>query len=92
MRIVDPTHGVPADEDAAPVARAGAPATGLCLFSNSKPGANELLAGIARRLEADRGVRDVGFAAKPNAAAAADTATIDHLAAQYRMAIVAIAD
>lgn len=91
MRIVDPTFGLPAAEDAVAVEQPAA-AAGLCLFSNSKPGARELLAGVARRLEAERGLRDIGFAAKPNAAAAADTATLDHLAARYRAAVVAIAD
>lgn len=91
MRIVDPTFGVPADQDAVAVERAAA-AAGLCLFSNSKPGANELLDGVGRRLAAERGVSDIGFAAKPNAAAAAETATLDHLAAQYRTAVVAIGD
>jgi hypothetical protein len=92
MRIVDPTYGVPADDDVVPAARSCGRSGGLCLFSNSKPGAGELLAGIARRLETERGVRDIGFAAKPNAAAGADAVTIDHLAAQYRMAVVAIGD
>ena len=91
MRIVDPTFGLPADEDSVALERTAA-TSGLVLFSNSKPGANDLLAGIARRLEAERGVRDIGFASKPNAAAAADLVTIDHLAAQYRAAIVAIGD
>ena len=90
MRVVDPTYGMPAEEDAVTVEQAAA--AGLCLFSNSKPGANELLAGVARRLEAERGLRDIGFAAKANAAAAADTAMLDHLAAQYRAAVVAIGD
>lgn len=91
MRIVDPTFGVPDEEGPVGVTRS-ATATGLCLFSNSKPGADELLAGIARRLEAERGLRDIGHVAKPNAAAAADPATLDHLAAQYRTAVVAIGD
>lgn len=91
MRIVDPTFGTFEDEEPVDVAQSAA-GTGLCVFSNSKPGADELLAGIARRLEAGRGLRDIGYAAKPNAAAAAETATIDRLAAQYRTAVVAIGD
>lgn len=91
MRVVDPTYGLPAREDRVVIEHAAA-AAGLCLFSNSKPGANELLAGIGRRLEAERGLRGIGFASKANAAAAADTATLDHLAAQYRAAVVAIGD
>lgn len=91
MRIVDPTHAVPAVAAPAAPTAPGAAAAGLCLFSNSKPGARELLAGLAQRL-AERGVHEVGFAAKPNAAVAADAATLDHLAARYRAAVVAIAD
>jgi hypothetical protein len=92
MRIVDPTYGVPAESAAVLVAPNDERPGGLCLFSNSKPGAGELLAGIARRLETERGVRDIGFASKPSAAVGADAVTIDHLAAQYRMAVVAIGD
>lgn len=92
MRIVDPTYGTPVEEELLESVRDGAAAGALCLFSNSKPGANELLTGVGRRLAGERGFGDIGFAAKPNAAAAADTVTIDHLAEQYRMAIVAIGD
>ncbi|MBO0851280.1 MAG: hypothetical protein J2P20_17595 [Pseudonocardia sp.] len=92
MRIVDPTYGIAAREDVTPVARDGVPTEALCLFSNSKPGANDLLNGIGRRLTAERGMEGIGFASKPNAAAAADTVTIDRLAERYRMAVVAIGD
>lgn len=92
VRIVDPSFGIPVDEDVTPVARDGEPAGALCLFSNSKPGANELLNGIARRLEAERGMAGIGFDSKPSAASAADTETLDRLAQQYRRAIVAIGD
>jgi hypothetical protein len=92
MRIVDPTYGVAADEEAAAVAAEPAPAGTLCLFSNSKPGATDLLQGVADRLVAERGFGDVGFASKPNAASGAQTDVLDHLAAQYRMAVVAIGD
>ncbi len=92
MRIVDPTYGVPAVEEVAADAADGAPAGTLCLFSNSKPGATDLLRGVADRLGAERGFSDVGFASKPNAAAGANADVLDHLAAQYRMAVVAIGD
>lgn len=92
MRIVDPTFGIPRDEHAVAVTSADTRPDTLCAFSNSKPGANELLAGVSRRLESERAFAPIGFASKPNAASAADTATIDHLAAQYRMAVVAIGD
>ncbi len=92
MRIVDPTYGTGAEELAAGVAGDAAPAGTLCLFSNSKPGATDLLRGIGDRLVAERGFGDVGFASKPNAAAGAQTDVLDHLAQQYRMAVVAIGD
>lgn len=92
VRIVDPTYGVPTEEDVTPVAGNGAPTEALCLFSNSKPGANDLLNGIGTRLARERGMAGIGFASKPNAAAAADTATIDRVAERYRMAVVAIGD
>ena len=91
MRIVDPTYGTPADEEVT-VASDAAPAGTLCLLSNSKPGATDLLRGVADRLVAERGFGDVGFASKPNAAAGAQTDVLDHLAEQYRMAVVAIGD
>lgn len=92
MRIVDPTYGTPAEEDASAVVAADVPARSLCLFSNSKPGANELLHGVAERLEAEHGFAGIGFSSKPNAAAGAAPDVLDHLAAQYRMAVVAIGD
>lgn len=55
MRIVDPTDGTPADEEAATAAGDAAPAGTLCLFSNSKPGATDLLQGVADRLGTERG-------------------------------------
>lgn len=92
MRIVDPTYGTPADEEAAAVAGDTAPAGTLCLFSNSKPGATDLLQGVADRLCTERGVADIGVASKPNAASGASADVLDHLAVRYRMAIVAIGD
>lgn len=92
MRIVDPSYGVAADEEVAAPAADAAPAGTLCLFSNSKPGATELLRGVADRLGAERGIADIGFASKPNAASGAGTDVLDHLAAQYRTAVVAIGD
>lgn len=92
MRIVDPTYGVPEAEEAPAAARTDIPAEALCLFSNSKPGADELLTGVRDLLQTERGFGAIGYAAKPSAAAAAATATIDHLAEQYRMAVVAIGD
>jgi hypothetical protein len=92
VRIIDPTYGIPVEQEVAPVARDGIPTDSLCLFSNSKPGASELLNGVGRRLAAERGMAGVGFASKPNAAVAADTVTIERLAEHYRTAVLAIGD
>jgi hypothetical protein len=91
MRIVDPTHGL------APGARAEDAVTttatgGLCALSNSKPGATVLLETVGQRLTADHGLGPMHLASKPSAAAGADPDLLDHLAAQYRLAVVAIGD
>jgi len=92
MRIVDPSYGIRVQEQVSAVVRQNVAAQALCLFSNSKPGATELLTGIARRLEAERGIEGIGFASKPAASLPAAGEIIDHLAEQYRMAIVAVGD
>ncbi|MEJ2885964.1 hypothetical protein WCD41_05845 [Actinomycetospora sp. OC33-EN06] len=91
MRIVDPTSGI-ASETTAAVAAFASPAGALCGLSNSKPGAHDLLAAIGRRLADDHGLGPNGLEAKPSAAVGADAELLDHLAAQYRLAVVAIGD
>ncbi|MEJ2861031.1 hypothetical protein WCD58_07680 [Actinomycetospora sp. OC33-EN07] len=107
MRIVDPTSGI-AEEQTAAVASAGSTPAGavsglrrgssaalraaLCGLSNSKPGAHDLLEAIGRRLAGDHGFGPNGLEAKPSAAVGADAGLLDHLAAQYRLAVVAIGD
>jgi hypothetical protein len=98
MRIVDPTSGI-APEDAAGVATApGSPGDSpaglraVCGLSNSKPGAHDILDVIGRRLADDHGLGPHGLEAKPSAAVGADPELLDHLAAQYRLAVVAIGD
>lgn len=92
MRIVDPTHGL-APGTVEPTEAAPSTAAGeLCGLSNSKPGATVLLETIGQRLTADHGLRPMHLASKPSAAAGADPELLDHLAAQYRLAVVAIGD
>lgn len=91
MRIVDPTSGI-ASEATVSVAAFEAPAGALCGLSNSKPGAHDLLAAVGRRLADDHGLGPNGLEAKPSAAVGADPELLDHLAAQYRLAVVAIGD
>lgn len=92
MRIVDPTSGTSPSEPVAVAASSGTPAVALCGLSNSKPGAHDLLAAIGRRLADDHGIGPNGLEAKPSAAVGADPELLDHLAAQYRLAVVAIGD
>ncbi len=91
MRIVDPTHGTTPEPGPAPAAASTVAAPGgLCGLSNSKPGAREMLSEIGRRLESRHDLGPAGLEAKPSAAAAADPSLLDHLAAKYRLAVVAI--
>lgn len=98
MRIVDPTSGTSSDTATVPATagtdRGGSapPRAAVCGLSNSKPGAHDLLAAIGRRLADDHGLGPNGLEAKPSAAVGADAELLDHLAAQYRLAVVAIGD
>ncbi|SET21218.1 thioredoxin reductase (NADPH) [Geodermatophilus poikilotrophus] len=93
LRIVDPTHGVLPEVDAAPVG-AGSTATwtDVALFTNSKPNATELLRGLGERLQAHWGLPELGFAAKENASVAAEKDTIDWLSQRFKMVLVAVGD
>lgn len=92
MRIVDPTSGVPPEETATVDTVSESPSGSLCGLSNSKPGAHDLLEAIGRHLADRHGLGPNGLEAKPSAAVGADPALLDHLAAQYRLAVVAIGD
>jgi thioredoxin reductase (NADPH) len=92
MRIVNPSFGIPESVRPATVARDGVAEDALCLFSNSKPNATELLRGVAERLSAERGFEHIGFGSKPAASVPAEAETLDRLSERYRMAIVAIGD
>lgn len=93
MRIVDPTHGLaPVDRTADAVVVASTPTEELCGLSNSKPGATVLLETVGRRLLEGHGLGPMAVASKPSAASGAAPELLDHLAAQYRLAVVAIGD
>lgn len=93
MRIVNPTFGHP---ELTVEERAGRPPSWrddtICVFSNSKPNADELLNGVRERLQAAFGRGDIAYEAKRNAAVPADPDMIDWLAEQYRLAILAVGD
>ena len=91
MRIVDPTYGT-APEAPAATRTIAATAAGLCGFSNSKPGAHDLIDQVLARLSDQHPIGGTGFASKPNASVAAKAEVLDHVAEQYRLAVVAIGD
>jgi len=94
LRIVDPTYGLPPEDDAGPLEAAGGTATwtDVALFTNSKPNATELLRGLGERLQAHWELPELGFAAKESASVAADEDTIDWLSQRFKMVLVAVGD
>lgn len=92
MRIVDPTYGTAPQSAPVPAARTAPLTAGLCGFSNSKPGAHELIEQVLDRLRDRHPIGGTGFASKPNASVAAQSEVLDHVAERYRMAVVAIGD
>ena len=93
MRIVNPTFGLSATtgEKVAlkPINWATDP---IALVSNSKPNARELLAGIREKLGANRNVDNIDFLSKNSASQPAPADVIEKVAANYRGALLAIAD
>ena len=93
MRIVNPTFGLSATtgEKVAlkPINWATDP---IALVSNSKPNARELLAGIREKLGANRKIDNIDFLSKNSASQPAPADVIEKVAANYRGALLAIAD
>jgi hypothetical protein len=93
MRIVNPTFGVAREERTA-VERplANWLADPIIFFSNSKPNAKELMAGLREKLSTIRDVTNVDFVAKPSAGVPAPLEMIEAVASRYRIAILGSAD
>lgn len=93
MQIVNPTYGVAAADGEA---LAGKPLDWMkdpiALFSNSKPNAKELMAGLKTKLSAVRPVDNVDFLYKPSASQPAPDATMDEVVHKYRAALLALGD
>jgi hypothetical protein len=93
MRIVNPTFGLAAaggpKVDLKPVNWA---TDAIALVSNSKPNARELLAGIRDKLGAFRPIDNIEFLAKNSASQPAPKDVIEKVAANFRGALLAIAD
>jgi thioredoxin reductase (NADPH) len=93
MQIIDPTYGKPGSGTGQPAATAPDwRHDPMCLFSNSKPNADDLLRGIGPRLGAALGRGDIAFERKKNAAMPADPDMLDWLARQYRVVVLAVGD
>jgi thioredoxin reductase (NADPH) len=93
MRIVNPTFGRPELVDDSLAHFRVTPGTEtICVFSNSKPNATDLLKGMAQRIEEAAEVPEIGFISKPNAAVAGEEETFDWLAERYQMAVLATGD
>lgn len=93
MRIVNPTFGL---DSAAGETVALKPVNwktdAIALFTNSKPNARELLDGIRSKLGAFRPIDNITFEAKNSASQPAPKDLVEKVAANYRGALLAIAD
>ncbi len=93
MRIVNPSFGLSLagteQVTTRPVDWQNDP---IVLFTNSKPNAHELLAGMRAKLGDLRRIDNVEFAAKNSASQPAPAAIMDAIAGKYRIALLALAD
>ncbi|NKC11431.1 MAG: hypothetical protein GKR94_04260 [Gammaproteobacteria bacterium] len=64
----------------------------IALFSNSKPNARELLEGIRASLAPQRSIDNIEYVAKASVSQPAPDEVIEHVAGNYRAALLAIAD
>ena len=93
MRIVNPSFGHSAAADGQTATRAvDWRRDPIVLFSNSKPNARELLAGVRERMGAFRSTDTIDFIAKDSPAQPAPSEMIATVALKYRAAILALAD
>lgn len=93
MRIINPTFGVSATVGEKLALKPVNWATdAIALVSNSKPNARELLAGIRDKLGAFRPINNIDFLSKNSASQPAPADVLAKVAANYRGALLAIAD
>jgi hypothetical protein len=93
MRIVNPSFGLSAAAGATVALKSVNWASdAIALVSNSKPNARELLDGIRAKLGAVRQVDNIDFLSKNSASQPAPADVIEKVAANYRGALLAIAD
>lgn len=93
MRIYNPTFGLSAaGGEKVALKLVNWKTDAIALVSNSKPNARELLEGIRARLGAVRQIDNVKFEVKNSASQPAPKDLIEKVAANYRGALLAIAD
>jgi hypothetical protein len=93
MRIVNPTFGLSVTSaEKVALKPVNWKIDAIALVSNSKPNARELLDGIRSRLGALRPVDNVDFLSKDSASQPAPKDLLEQVAANYRGALLAIAD
>jgi len=93
MRIYNPTFGVSATSaEKVALKPVNWKTDAIALVSNSKPNARELLDGIRSKLGNSRQVENIKFLAKNSASQPAPKDLIEEVAANYRGALLAIAD
>jgi len=93
MRIVNPTFGESATSGQKVALKpVNWKTDAIALVSNSKPNARELLDGIRAKMGAFRPVDNIDFLAKNSASQPAPKDLIEKVAANYRGALLAIAD
>ena len=96
MRIINPSFALQPQlaaanrsDDRAPVDWSKDP---IAIISNSKPNAQELLQGVRSMMGDFRSTDNIDYLFKDSAAQPAPAALIDQVAANYKGAIVALAD
>ena len=93
MRIVNPTYGLQAAAgEKVALKPVNWKSDAIALVSNSKPNARELLAGVRDKLSAFRPVDNIDFLSKNSASQGAPKDLLEKVAANYRGALLAIAD
>lgn len=93
MRIVNPSFGLePAGTEQLTTTPVDWLKDPIVMFTNAKPNAHELLAGVRDKLGAVRPIDNIEFGGKNSASQGAPAAVLDQVAAKYRIAILALAD
>ena len=93
MQIVNPAFGRSASGgEALSNASVNWTTDAIALFSNSKPNARELLDGVRGHFARFRSVENINYVYKDSASQPAPEDVIEHVAENYKAAVLAITD